>query len=962
MGGDQNVALAVGLADGDELIALVQAQGPDAVGADILQGRHGQALDGAVPGDHDQEVVALFVHIHGAGMDHGLDPLVLLHGQDVHDVGALGGLAALGDLVALLAVDLAGIGEEQDVVVGGGGEHVHHAVLVPGGDALLAHAALGLGGVLADGGALDITGLSQSKDALLLLDQVLDIDLVLHVLDLGDAVVAVLVADGSQLILQHAAQHILVGQQLLEVGNLGFQIGVLLLQLLAVQTLKCFQAHIQNGLCLDLVQLEALHQIFTGVVVAGTDDVDDLVDVVLGHQQTLQQMGPLLCLAQVELGAAGDDLLLEGDILVQDEAQGQNLGLGLVVDQSQHIDGKGGLQLGLSEQTVQHHLGIGSGFQLDDDSHTVAVRLVADVGDALQTLVLHLVCHVLDEHALVDHVGDLGDHDAGAVAAKLLKLGAGADDDAAAAGGVGGPDAGAAHDDAAGGEVGALDVLHQVGQGGLGVIQHTDGGVDDLGQVVRGDVGGHADSDAGGTVDQQVGEAAGQHAGLLAGLVEVGVPVHGVLLDVPEHLIRDLGHTGLGVTVSSRGIAIHGTEVAVALHQHVAHGEVLGQTDQGVIHGLVAVGMVAAQHVADAGGGLLEGAVGGQIVLVHGVQDSAVDRLQAVTDIGQGPAHNNGHGIFNIGFLHFRNQRGVDNVLVRVTDLLRIVLRFFTHLQNSLSLSGSGHFFILPDVVICDLPDVFFCQIAVFDLPQGGVPHNGFDPGLVPGGVQGFLGGVGAVCGDVVDKTGVAGIRLLGILVGVDGPVPGVHAALVGVGVLLGAVGVDGVGPEGPAPALVVGPVDQHRAVFKKGHGRILVQLDLHFFAVGVIAQHHAPVVGHIGRDIFQDQFFLPVPVHVVDGELVLFHLVELGGKAALAPVGEHVVLQKPGQHLGIGLPRLHLGVGQIGRRCLGRRGFRGFRLRSGGGGGDQISPGNGTLFIRLSAVLLRVRFLLRAL
>ena len=89
------------------------------------------------------------------GVNHGLHPLALLHLKDVDNVGALGGLAALGDLVALLAVDLAGVGEEEEVVVGGGGEHVHHAVLLPGGDALLAHAALGLGRILADRGTLD---------------------------------------------------------------------------------------------------------------------------------------------------------------------------------------------------------------------------------------------------------------------------------------------------------------------------------------------------------------------------------------------------------------------------------------------------------------------------------------------------------------------------------------------------------------------------------------------------------------------------------------------------------------------------------------------------------------------------------------------------------------------------------------------------------------------------------------
>ena len=153
-------------------------------------------------------------------MDHGLDPLALLHLEDIDDVGALGGLAGLGDLVTLLPVDLAGVGEEEDIVVGGGGEHFGHGVLLPGGDALLAHAALGLGGVLAGRCPLDVARLGQGEDTLLLLDQVLDVDLILHILDLRDPVIAEFVGDGLELLLQHLAQQLVRGEQLVEVGDL----------------------------------------------------------------------------------------------------------------------------------------------------------------------------------------------------------------------------------------------------------------------------------------------------------------------------------------------------------------------------------------------------------------------------------------------------------------------------------------------------------------------------------------------------------------------------------------------------------------------------------------------------------------------------------------------------------------------------------------------------------------------
>ena len=285
-------------------------------------------------------------------MEHGLDLLPGLHLNDIDHVDALGGLAALGDLIALLPVDLAGVGEEEDVVMGGRGEHRHHLVLLPGGHPLLAHAALALGGVLADGGALNVPGLGEGKDALLLLDQVLDIYLVLHILDLCLALVAEFFGQGGQLLLEDLPHQGVVGEHPAEIGDLLLQVVVLLLQLLPVQALESLQAHIQNGLGLDLIQPEAAHEVFPGVVVALPDDLDNLVNVVLSDEQALQQMGPLQSLVQVELGAADDNFFLEGQVLVNNVPQGQDLRLALVVNQGQHIDGEGGLKLRLGKQAV----------------------------------------------------------------------------------------------------------------------------------------------------------------------------------------------------------------------------------------------------------------------------------------------------------------------------------------------------------------------------------------------------------------------------------------------------------------------------------------------------------------------------------------------------------------------------------------------------------------------------------
>ena len=57
-------------------------------------------------------------------------------------------------------------------------------------------------------------------------------------------------------------------------------------------------------------------------------------------------------LFEVILRSARDKLFLEGKILVDDMAQGQDFRLLLVVDERQHVDGEARLKLRLGEQAV----------------------------------------------------------------------------------------------------------------------------------------------------------------------------------------------------------------------------------------------------------------------------------------------------------------------------------------------------------------------------------------------------------------------------------------------------------------------------------------------------------------------------------------------------------------------------------------------------------------------------------
>jgi hypothetical protein len=176
----------------------------------------------------------------------------------------------------------------------------------------------------------------------------------------------------------------------------------------------------------------------------------------------------------------------------------------------------------------------------------------------------------LDELGLVDLVGDLGDDDGLTAAGDVFDAALGAHHEAATAGAVGVGDVGLAEEEAAGGEVGPLDVLEDKVEVGAvvlrGLREERDAGVGDFGEIVRRDVGRHADGDAGAAVDDEVGNARRENGGLEGGLVVVGGEVDGVVVDVGEHFAGETGEAGLGVTHGRSGVAVYGTEVSLAIY------------------------------------------------------------------------------------------------------------------------------------------------------------------------------------------------------------------------------------------------------------------------------------------------------------------------------------------------------------------------------------------------------------
>ena len=395
-------------------------------------------------------------------------------------------------------------------------------------------------------------------------------------------------------------------------------------------------------------------------------------------------------LGEQELGAPRDDVLAEVEERAQHVVQRQHFRPAAV--QRDHVGAEARLQRGEAPELVQHHVGDRVAPELDDDAHAVAIGFVAQVRDALDALLAHQFGDPLDQRRLVDLIGDLGDDQRLAVLAQLLDRDFGAHDDRAASGRVGGADAGASEDRGAGREIRPGNMLHQLVERDVGLVHHREQAVDRLAEIVRRNIGRHADRDAAGAVDEQIGEARRQDDGLELLLVVVRLEVDGVLVEILEQRQRDAVEPRLGVTRGGRRVAVDRAEIALPVDERRAHGEVLRHAHQRVVDREVAVRMVLAHRVADGARRFVVGPVRREIEFVHRIEDAPMHRLQAVANVGQGAAHDHAHRVIEIAALHFVEDRdGLDvGRLFGPRPIVAGVAQFVTSNRMGEGLADSG--------------------------------------------------------------------------------------------------------------------------------------------------------------------------------------------------------------------------------------------------------------------------------
>ena len=220
-------------------------------------------------------------------------------------------------------------------------------------------------------------------------------------------------------------------------------------------------------------------------------------------------MSPVPRRLQLVPCAPRDDVPAMADVVLEHRLEAQHLRP--PVDDGEHQRAECHLQLGVLVEVVEHRVRARVRLQLDDDADLVlAPRLVVEVGDAVDLPIVDQLRDRLHQARLVDLVWQLANDDLLAPRLRLLEVHLCPHDDPPAAGAVDVGDV-ARVDDAARGEVRALDDADEILGRRFRVVDQANDCVADLTEVMRRDVGRHADRDSARPVDEEVGEQRRHH-------------------------------------------------------------------------------------------------------------------------------------------------------------------------------------------------------------------------------------------------------------------------------------------------------------------------------------------------------------------------------------------------------------------------------------------------------------------
>ena len=358
-------------------------------------------------------------------------------------------------------------------------------------------------------------------------------------------------------------------QQLFDCFLLRAQVFVFLADLHLLKPAQIAQPHIEDGVGLDVGELERLHQDRLRLILAA-DDFDDLVEIQISDQVAAQDFEPMLDLRQPMPRAAQQNVAAVREPLAQRLGQAEHLG-NAAIDQHVHVERYAAFELGELEQALHQQRWIDRArARLEHDAHVFG-QLVAHVGKERQFLLVDQLGDALDQAHLLHLPGNFRDHDLIGAAAGILGGPARAHAKRAAPGMVGFRDGlGRIDDDTASWKIRTRHVFEQRLGARIRLIDQVQRRVAQLGHVVRRDRRRHAHRNALRAVGEQIGNRSRQHHRLFLAAIVGRAEIDGILVDAIDEEPRHFGQPRFGVAHGGRIIAVDIAEIALAVDQRIA--------------------------------------------------------------------------------------------------------------------------------------------------------------------------------------------------------------------------------------------------------------------------------------------------------------------------------------------------------------------------------------------------------
>ena len=199
--------------------------------------------------------------------------------------------------------------------------------------------------------------------------------------------------------------------------------------------------------------------------------------------------------------------------------------------------------------------------------------------------------------------------------------------------------------------------MHKLVHGDFWIVYHRARAVYNFGKVVRRYVRGKTYRYARRAVNKQVGKPPRKRCGFFERIVKVEIPVDRVFIYITQKLESKRLKLDLGITHCSRAVAVHRTEVTMSRYKRFAHVERLRKSDHGIVYRRVAVRMIFCKTVADYSRTFLVIFIGEHALIVHRIQNTALNGLKSVLHPRQRSVEYYVFGIGEHAVMQYRFQR-----------------------------------------------------------------------------------------------------------------------------------------------------------------------------------------------------------------------------------------------------------------------------------------------------------------